>query len=487
MMKTSIRFCIIPFAKLNLMKPSCGLFMVAAVLTILCLSSFQTIYGQLLKNKQSGRPNIILIVTDDQRWDMLGCAGNNIIQTPNIDRMAKEGVRFSHAFSTTPICAASRASILTGLYERKHAFNFGTAPISKAYSDISYPYLLKQAGYRTGFVGKFGVKLETPVDSLFSWYKINGFPYWKMVNGKKTFLTDLQGEQAIQFIRESAKGDPFCLSLSFSAPHADDDSKEQYFWPETLDSFYQYATIPVPSTAAPAFYEALPDFLKGTMSRERWAWRFDTPEKFQNMVKGYYRMITGIDQVIGRIRQTLNELDIADNTIIILVGDNGYYLGDRGYADKWLMHEVSVRVPLIVYHPSNKVNESHSVLSNMVLNVDLSPTILEYAGIKMPGGIQGQSLVPYINGGKSKSRSSIFCELLLNNPQIPNSECIRTAKWKFIRYPKHPEFIELYDLKNDPWEEHNLATDPKYKNKITQFQGECDKNITQLSRGQGRR
>jgi arylsulfatase A-like enzyme len=223
------------------------------------------------------------------------------------------------------------------------------------------------------------------------------------------------------------------------------------------------------------------------MSRERWAWRFDTPEKFQNMVKGYYRMITGIDQVIGRIRQTLNELDIADNTIIIFVGDNGYYLGDRGYADKWLMHEVSVRVPLIVYHPSNKVNEKRSVMSNMVLNVDLSPTILEYAGINMPGGIQGQSLVPSINGGKSKSRSSIFCELLLNNPQIPNSECIRTAKWKFIRYPKHPEFIELYDLKNDPWEEHNLAADPKYKNKITQFQGECDRNITQLSRGQGSR
>jgi arylsulfatase A-like enzyme len=446
------------------------------------LSSFQEISKNNPNSKSSVRPNIILIVTDDQRWDMMGCAGNNIIQTPNMDKIANEGVRFSHAFSTTPICAASRASILTGLYERKHAFNFGTAPIQKAHSNISYPYLLKQAGYRTGFVGKLGVKLDTPIDSLFSWSKINGFPYWKVVNGKRTFLTDIQGDQAIQFIRESVKGDPFCLSLSFSAPHADDDSKEQYFWPESLDSFYEHTTIPVPSTAAPAFYESLPDFLKGTMSRERWAWRFDSPEKFQNMVKGYYRMITGVDQVLGRIRETLNELGIADNTIIILMGDNGYYLGDRGYADKWLMHEVSIRVPLIVYHPGRKVEGNKSVSTDMVLNVDLAPTILEYAGIKKPGLIQGESLVSLMNGGKVNGRKEIFCELLLKNPKIPNSECIRTDKWKFIRYPKHPAYVELYNLENDPWEEHNLADNPRYRKKITQLNNLCDKKIVDLAK-----
>lgn len=462
------------------MKPSDSFSLAVGLITILFLSSFQAKPVKPQKSGKNQRPNIIVIVTDDQRWDMMGCAGNSIIQTPNMDSLAKEGVRFSHAFSSTPICAASRASILTGLYERKHGFTFGTPPVSKGHSDISYPYLLRRAGYQTGFVGKLGVKFDTPVDSLFSWSRINGFPYWKMVDGKKTFLTDIQSDQAIEFVRHSAKTGPFCLSLSFSAPHADDDSKEQYFWREDLDSLYQNVTIPLPSTAAPSFYEALPEFLKGTMNRERWFWRFDTPEKYQSMVKGYFRMITGVDQAIGRLRQTLEELGIADNTIIILIGDNGYYLSDRGYADKWLMHEVSIRVPLIYYDPRMHYGKNPLVLNNMVLNVDLSPTILELAGVKIPGLIQGESLVQAINGRQRTSRSSIFCEHLMNNPGIPNSECIRTEKWKFIRYPKHPEFVELYDLKNDPWEEHNLASNPKYKNRIVQFQNQCDNEIMRL-------
>jgi arylsulfatase A-like enzyme len=116
----------------------------------------------------------------------------------------------------------------------------------------------------------------------------------------------------------------------------------------------------------------------------------------------------------------------------------------------------------------------------MVLNIDIAPTILEYAGIKTPAGIQGEGLVPLIKGHTFKKRNSVFCEHLLKNPKIPDSECIRTEKWKFIRYPKHPEFIELYDLENDPWEEHNLANNPKYENKVIQFKGQCDKKITHL-------
>ncbi len=452
----------------------------AGVFALLFFSSYRSKGENSGKSvRRSSLPNIIFIVTDDQRWDMLGCAGNKIIQTPNIDKMANEGVRFSHAFVTTPICAASRASFFTGLYERTHDFTFNKPPISKAYTDNSYPLLLKQAGYQTGFVGKFGVNVEVPVDSLFSWKKMNGFPYWKTVNGTKQYLTDIQGDQAIQFIKEFATGKPFCLSLSFSAPHADDDSKEQYFWPQSLDSLYKIATIPVPPTAAPAFYEALPDFLKGTMSRERWFWRFDNPEKFQNMVKGYYRMITGIDQVVGKIRQELITQNIADNTIIILMGDNGYYLGDRGYADKWLMHDVSIRVPLIIYDPVN-MNLDNKVLDQMVLNIDVAPTILELAGIYPHERMQGKSLLPLFSGKRVKWRNSIFCEHLMNEPRIPNSECIRTDNWKFIRYPKHPDFVELYDLKKDPWEEHNLAEKSEYKNLILKFQKQCDQKIGQL-------
>ena len=454
-------------------------FPLAGACAMMFFSSSRSKAGVPEKPKADKLPNIIFIVTDDQRWDMMGCTGNSIIKTPNMDWLANHGVRFSRAFVTTPISAASRATFFTGMYERTHHYTFNEPPIKKVYTDASYPVLLRHAGYRTGFVGKFGVNVEIPIDSMFSWKRINGFPYWKMVNGKKTYLTDLQGEQAIQFIKESVNGQPFCLSLSTSAPHADDDSKEQYFWTESLDTLYRNVKIPVPSTANPAFYNALPAFLQGTMNRERWFWRFDTPEKFQSMVKGYYRMITGIDVVIGRIREELDKLGITDNTIIIIMGDNGYYIGDRGYADKWLMHDVSIRVPLLIYDP-RKLNTEGKVLDQMVMNVDVPPTILEYAGVKVPEKYQGNSLIPLVKGRDVKWRSSIFCEHLMIEARIPNSECIRTDDMKFIRYPKHPEYIELYDIKNDLWEEHNLATDPKYQDQILKFMNQCDETIGRL-------
>lgn len=458
-------------------KNSSKLFFLPAILLVLLFCQFKP--DPITKKHTANRPNIIFILTDDQRFDMLGCAGNKIIVTPTIDKLAAKGVRFTHAFVTTPICAASRASLFTGLYERTHDYTFNKPPVKKEYSNNSYPYLLKQAGYRTGFVGKLGVNFEAPIDSLFSSKKINGFPYWKNSNGTKTYLTDLQGQQAISFIKESVDKSPFCLSLSFSAPHADDDSKEQYFWPAYLDSLYAGVTMPIPSTADPAFYESQPDFLKGTMSRERWHWRFDTPEKFQQMVKGYYRMITAIDQTIASITKELTQLGIADNTVIVFMGDNGYYLGDRGYADKWLMHDLSIRVPLIIYDPRKKTNP-RKVIDDAVLNIDIAPTILDLVGLPIPKTIQGKSLLPLMQANKKNWNDTVFCEHLMNEPQIPNSECIRTKEWKYIRYPKHPEFIELYHLLSDPFEEHNLATNPANKKRIAQFNEACNKKIQKL-------
>ena len=161
------------------------------------------------------------------------------------------------------------------------------------------------------------------------------------------------------------------------------------------------------------------------------------------------------------------------------MGDNGYYLGDRGYADKWLMHDVSIRVPLIIYDP-RKSGTSKKVFDQMVLNIDVAPTILSFAGIPIPKQMHGKSLLPLINGAVNKWYDTIFCEHLMREPQIPNSECIRTKQWKFIRYPHHPEYIELYDLIKDPWEEHNLATQVIYKQRIDQFQLQCDKRINKL-------
>jgi arylsulfatase A-like enzyme len=450
------------------------------LLSTICIVLLLTFGPHFTKvNAQKNRPNIIFILTDDQRFDMMGCAGNNIIQTPNMDALAAAGTRFTHAIVTTPICAASRASIITGLYERTHGYTFNEPPLKKSYTFNSYPYLLKQAGYQTGFVGKFGVNLETSIDSLFSWKRINGFPYWKTINGQTKHLTDIQADQAIEFIQQAGSEKPFCLSLSFSAPHADDDAKSQYFWNESLDTMYSNNTMPIPSTANPAFYESLPDFLKGTMSRERWFWRFDTPEKYQQMVKGYYRMISQVDMAIGRIRKELKAMGIEKNTVIIFMGDNGYFLGDRGAADKWLMHELSIRVPLIVFDPRNVPNKE-KLIDNMVLNIDVSPTIMELAGLNPPKKLQGESLIKMLSGKSVKPRKAIFCEHLMKEPRIPNSEGIRTSQWKFIRYPTHPEFIELYDLQKDPFEEHNLAGLPSSKNIIKKFQNQSNQKIKEL-------
>jgi len=421
------------------------------------------------------KPNIIFILTDDQRWDALGFAGNPIINTPNMDKLAGSGLYFKNAFVTTPICAASRASLFTGLYERTHDFTFGKPPLDNQYMYESYPYLLRKSGYRTGFVGKFGVKVNEGIrDSLFDWRKETAWPYFKEIDGKKVHLADIEGDLAIDFIK-SSKEQPFCLSLSFWAPHADDGAKEQYFWPEYCDSLYKDVVIPVPETADPAFFEALPDFLKTTMNRERWYWRFDNPEKYQHMVKGYYKMISGVDSVIGRIQNALKEEGLAENTVIIFMGDNGYFLGERGYAGKWLMHEQSIRVPMMIYDPRQPESSRGKSFDEMVLNIDVTPTILQLAGIEIPERYQGESLTAFYDKSPNNWRTSIFCEHRLeNNPLLLKTECYRDGNWKFIRYEDHPDFFELYNLKEDGYEVNNLALDKNYSDKLDFYKQKCD-------------
>ena len=300
------------------------------------------------------KPNIVFILTDDQRWNMMACAGDPIIHTPNMDALAKEGVRFPNMFVTTAICAASRASILTGLYERTHRYTFNTKPIRDEHIAISYPVLLRKAGYRTGFVGKFGVGVEkgATLRMFDSFVPLTRTPYWKkQKDGSMKHLTDIEGEKAIAFLDTVKPGQPFCLSVSFNAPHAEDNDPKQYYWQKEVDDLYKDAKFPIPKTMTDDFFNALPDFLKNSESRVRFKWRFDEPKKYQVMVRGYYRMISGVDLVIGRIREALKKRGLADNTVIIFTSDNGYFLGERGFADKWYIYEHSIRVPLLVFDP----------------------------------------------------------------------------------------------------------------------------------------
>lgn len=439
------------------------------VSTLICMAMLTACKGE------EEKPNIIFILTDDQRWDALGLAGNPIIQTPHMDQLAEAGLYFPNAFVTTPICAASRATLFTGLYERTHDYTFGKAPLDNRYMYNSYPYLLKKAGYRTGFVGKFGVKVNEGIqDSLFHSSTPTWYPYFVEVDGEQVHLADVHGDHAIDFIRSKGE-EPFCLSLSFWSPHANDDEEQQYFWPAYCDSLYTDVEIPVPETADPAFFEALPEFLKTTMNRKRWYWRYDTPEKYQQMVKGYYRMISGVDHVIGRIQATLEEEGLAENTIIILMGDNGYFLGERGYAGKWLMHEQSLRVPLIIFDPRQEAANRGLSPEEMVLNVDVTPTILSMAGVEIPESYHGESLTAFYEGTPGDWRSSIFCEHRLeNNELLPKTECYRDDTWKFIRYEDRPDLEELYNHKMDVHETINLAQDENYAQKLVYYRQKCD-------------
>ena len=419
-------------------------------------------------------PNMILFVTDDQRHDALGCTGNPIIHTPAMDDLATCGIRFEQAFVTTPICAASRASIFTGLYERAHGYTFTKPPLSSTFIDSSYPALLRRSGYHTGFVGKYGVNVEEGVTSaMFDRFHSTAYPYFKEVDGHKRHLTDIHGDFALAFLRERPIGRPFCLSLSFWAPHAEDGSTQQYFWPDACGELYRDVVIPPPPTSEPDFFEALPDFLKNSLNRVRWFWRFDTPEKYQTMVKGYYRMISGIDRVIARLREELVRQGIEHDTVIMLISDNGYFLGERGFAGKWLMHEPSIRVPLIVYDPRLPQAHRGRIITEPALNVDLAPTLLDMAMLPVPKEMQGRSFAPLMRGQNQHLRSEVFCEHLWDNPQIPQTEGLRTNGWKYIRYLKHPEYEELYNLINDPDESRNLASEPGQSLRLQSMRRRC--------------
>ena len=412
------------------------------------------------------RPNILFILTDDQRWDALGCAGNPIIQTPNLDALARDGVRFRNMFVTTAICAASRASIFTGLYERTHRYTFGTKPIANEHVAISYPALLKQAGYRTGFVGKFGVGVEKgATDRMFDAFTpLNRSPYWKkQPGGTEKHLTDIEGEKAVAFLDAVKPGEPFCLSISFNAPHAEDNDPKQYFWQKEVDHLYKDALIPVPRTMTDEFFNAHPDFLKNSESRVRFKWRFDEPKKYQEMVRGYYRMISGVDLVVGRLRAALKKNGLADNTVIVFTSDNGYFLGDRGFADKWYIYEHSIRVPLLVFDPRADRAEGGRVVDAMALNVDLCPTLLELAGLEVPKLAQGRSLMPLLQGRTPADwRTDFFYEHLFERHNIPKSEGVRSARYTYVRwFEQKPLVEELYDHVADFEETKNLVNDPK--------------------------
>jgi arylsulfatase A-like enzyme len=414
----------------------------------------------------STKPNIIIILADDMRWDALGVMGNRIIRTPNLDRLAYEGVLFLNNFVTTSICPTSRASIFSGQYGRRHQIWDFETPFTSQQFQQTYPALLRASGYQTAFIGKWGLGGELP--SL-------EFDYWRgfarqghyFEQNRQQHLTQLLTEQAIEFIQTRSLQKPFCLSLSYKAPHAQDRDREPFQPEADLASLYQDVTIPKPPTVTEEHFDRLPNFLKKSSARNRWYNRFSDDKIFQHSVKQYYRLITGLDRGIGRIIEALSEQNLLENTCIVFTSDNGFFLGERGLSDKWFGYEESIRTPLIIKPAQRAIRQ---IIPSITLNIDLASTIVELAGLECPSSMQGLSLTPLWTGESQQLRELFFYEHLLKSSKIPKSEGVRTENYKYLRYLiGNPPYEMLFDLQIDPLEEKNLVQLEEYQNKLEEL------------------
>lgn len=436
------------------------------------------LFAPATRTAADDRPNVIFFLSDDQRADFLGCAGHPILKTPVIDRLAAQGVRFENAFVTTSICAASRATLLTGQWERTHGFTFGTPPIADASS--TYPAILREAGYRTGFVGKFGVQVPAGArERMFDTFvPLGQRPYFrKRPDGTLRHFTEEAGDRAAEFLRGCRHDQPFCLSVSFNAPHASDrDQVNHYPYAKAEEGLYQDVMIPQPKIST-EFWKELPTFFHDCMHRDRWFWRWDTPEKYQRNVKAYYRMITGVDRVMGDVLAELERLGMADNTVVVFMADNGYYKGSRGFAGKWSHFEESLRVPLVIFDPRLPVGKRGRVVKPMALNVDFASTIVELAGVPLPETTQGRSLVPLVYDTPADGwRTDFFCEHRMDHDRIPKYEGVRGQRYVYARYFEHPEDGEfLHDLQVDPHQLKNFVDDAAYEAVLQKLRRRCDR------------
>lgn len=435
------------------------------------------------------RPNIVFFFTDDQTTSTLGCYGHPLVQTPNIDQLAERGTRFNNMFVSHSICWVSRTTILTGLTGR----TYGTPgqrdlarpeAVNELYSDI-----LRQHGYRTGYFGKWHAKMpqgyrrEAHFDE-FEAIGRNPF-YKKQPDGTLRHETEVIVDRGIDFIRRHPKNQPFALNMWFNACHAEDSDRRpgigHFPWPRATDGMYEDDQIAPPRLNDPAIFESQPDFLKTTINRERFFWRWNTDEKYRTNMRAYLRMVSGIDGAIGRFLKALEEEGLAENTIIVYTADNGYHMGNRGFAGKWSHYEESLRVPLIIMDPRVQESKRGQVTDAIALNLDLPSTFLDWAGIDIPERYQGNSLHPIVSSHTpSEWRTESFHEHFAVRGRIPPFEGIRNASYKYVRYVDHGNHEFLHDLQNDPDELENLAGDPAYAKVLKAMRQRTDQRVAEL-------
>ncbi|WP_455631878.1 sulfatase family protein [Parabacteroides sp.] len=459
--------------------------------------------NQKAENTSSGiKPlNVVFILSDDHRYDYMGFMGTiPWLETPCMDRMAKEGAHIKNAFVTTSLSSPSRASILTGMYSHSHKVVDNTAPLPEGL--IFFPQYLQENGYKTAFFGKWhmGNDSGAPQPGFDHWegFKGQGEYYNPRINTNgewiqykdSTYVTDLLTEHAILFMKNQKQADkPFFVYLShkgvhdnFSAAkrHKDCYKDKELVLPQTINTpYYGVKDLPTihektgKAASGKDYYgeKMSPNWVKN--QRESWHGvdysYHGRPWDVQ--VRKYCETLRSVDESIGSVLDYLKEAGLDDNTLVIYMGDNGFAWGEHGLIDKRQFYEESVRVPMLVRCPG--LFEGGKVIENMVQNVDVAPTIMACAGLDKAKQMVGYSFLPLLRGELVDWRDHIFYEYYWEYefPQTPTMHGIRTDRYKYIRYHGVWDTNEFYDLQNDPYETTNLIAEPKYKEVIKQLNG----------------
>lgn len=422
------------------------------------------------------RPNIVVVLMDDLRWDELHCTGHPFALTPNIDRLASEGVTFSNAFVTSPLCSPSRACFLTGQYAHAHGITDNTDRSPASHRLQTFPRALKANGYETAFIGKWHMGVDdTPRPGFDHWVGFPGqgtyFDPTLNVNGRhvqeKGFTTDILTSYAVDLLSRP-RSNPLCLWLPHKAVHPEltqfadgsvSDPNAGLFVPAERHKNL-FARMPVPrrpnSGKAPVGKPALERRI-GNLPPLGPATGTD-----DETIRNRARMLKSVDEGVGQMRAALERTGQLDNTVFVFTSDEGYFFGEHGLSiERRLAYEESIRIPMIIRYP--KLIRPRSRIDAMALGIDLAPTLLEFADTKPAAPMHGRSLMPLLEGRKTPWRSSFlieyFSDRTMQRMLNMGYQAVRTERWKYIHYTELDGSDELYDLQRDRYEMRNLIAD----------------------------
>ena len=415
----------------------------------------------------TSRPNLIFLLCDDLQAFVPGFSGNREFKTPNLDRLASQGVVFDRCYANSAICMPARATAMTGLYEYRHGCNFGRPGLSpEAWRNRSYPMLLKRAGYRIAFAGKWGMQFREPYDPSADFDRWGGLeggqgfyetaknPAMKSYADRFPHVTRALGAFAADFIGASISDPrPFCLSLSFKAPHKPHNRVD----PADAKLYENAAFSKRPNYGDP-FFERLPP--QPGLGRQRAQWPEWDPTHYQEHLRAYAALVSGIDAAVCMIVEKLDALGLRDNTVIVFTSDNGYALGSHGFQGKALPYEEQSRIPLFVVDPHGAKGRR---CDRLVAGIDFAPTLLDYAGLPAPAGTDGKSLRSLVRDPAAPAPHAaipIFQNWGPARSDLNKGLAVVTERYKYVYWPYGnpdvPPAEELYDLRADPCETDEL-------------------------------